>query len=113
MNWGLSESVITSIRGIFACFPLVTKAVIYGSRAKGNYKHGSDIDLTLFGAGLTMQDCATIAKALDDLLLPYCIDLSVYDNLILADIREHIDSVGQVFYEADANVQNLIHTSEG
>lgn len=75
-------------------YPAVERAVLYGSRAKGNYKPGSDIDLTLFGVGLTSRLCATIAEALDDLLLPYTIDLSVFAELKHPELEAHIQRVG-------------------
>ena len=49
MKYGLKESVIQQISAILARHPQVNQAILYGSRAKGNYKHGSDIDLTLRG----------------------------------------------------------------
>lgn len=99
MKFGLSDATLAKIHGVLAKHPRVQKAVIYGSRAKGNYQRGSDIDLTLYGAGLTYQDCAHIADELDELLLPYMIDLSVYDLLNHPDLQAHIQRVGQVFYQ--------------
>ena len=101
MNYGLPEATVEKICGVFARFREVEKAVLYGSRAKGNYKTGSDIDLTLYGEQLTSRLCATIASELDDLLLPYTIDLSVFDELNHAKLREHIERVGVVFYQRD------------
>ena len=101
MNYGLPEATVDKICGVFARFPEVERAVLYGSRAKGNYKTGSDIDLTLYGEQLTSRLCATIASELDDLLLPYTIDLSVFDELNHAKLREHIERVGVVFYQRD------------
>lgn len=75
MNHGLSDSTVAKIRGVLARFPAIDKAVLYGSRAKGNYRPGSDIDLTLQGAMLTPR---LLADALDELLLPYSIDLSLF-----------------------------------
>lgn len=98
-RFGLSESTIAKIKSVLAAFPEVEKAVLYGSRAKGHYKAGSDIDLTLFGAGLDQRKCAQIADAFDDLLLPYMIDLSVYALLHHPELEAHIQRVGQVFYE--------------
>jgi predicted nucleotidyltransferase len=98
MKYGLSQETIDNINGVLARFPQVEKAVLYGSRAKGNYKTGSDIDLTLYGVDLTHALCATVAEALDDLLLPYTVDLSIYDLLDNANLRDHIDRVGVVFY---------------
>ena len=98
MKYGLTQDTIDQISDVFAQFSVIEKAVLYGSRAKGDYKPGSDIDLTLFGANLTFATCASIEDALDDLLLPYKIDLSLFDQLDHAPLREHIARVGVPFY---------------
>lgn len=98
-KFGLSNKTIEKICEVFAGFPAIEKAVLYGSRAKGNFKAGSDIDLTLYGATLTKDLRSAIACALDDLMLPYTVDLSVFDTLNHAELKEHIESVGIVFYE--------------
>lgn len=49
MKYGLTQEIIEKIRSVYSRFPQIEKAVLYGSRAKGNYKTGSDIDLTLYG----------------------------------------------------------------
>lgn len=99
MKYGLPKTTIEKIRGVFARFPEIDKAVLYGSRAKGNYQAGSDIDLTLYGDALTPDLCDKIANELDDLLLPYTIDLSLFDELDHVKLREHIERVGVTFYE--------------
>jgi predicted nucleotidyltransferase len=58
LRFGLKESVIRKICSVLARYPQVEKAILYGSRAKGNYKNGSDIDLTLRG-GLAQRDCVS------------------------------------------------------
>lgn len=75
------------------------KAVLYGSRAKGNFKPGSDIDLTLFGEGPTSTQLGEIDEELDELLLPYQIDLSIFDQIENVKLHEHIERVGVVFYQ--------------
>lgn len=102
MKYGLPDATVTKICDVFARFPEIEKAVLFGSRAKGNYKAGSDIDLTLYGAQLTNNLCATIASELDDLLLPYTIDLSVFTEINHDKLREHIERVGVVFYQRDS-----------
>lgn len=99
MNHGLSDSTVAKIRGVLARFPAIDKALLYGSRAKGNYRSGSDIDLTLHGSTLTPRILADIADALDELLLPYSIDLSIFEQLNHAALRAHIERVGVVLYE--------------
>ena len=100
MKFGLPDSTFERICGVFADYPPVEKAVLYGSRAKGNYKNGSDIDLTLHGgADLTRSVLYRIMDGLDDLLLPYTIDLSIFSDISDADVVEHIQRVGVTFYE--------------
>ncbi len=98
-SFGLPQSTLDEMRAIFARHNKVTKVVVYGSRAKGNYRNGSDIDLTMFGKDLTFQDLSTIHNALDDSSNPYLVNLSIYNHLDNAKLREHIDRVGQVFYQ--------------
>lgn len=100
MKFGLPDSTIEKICGVFADYPPVEKAVLYGSRAKGNYKNGSDIDLTLHGdADLKLNTLYRIMDDLDDLLLPYTIDLSIFSDISEPDVIEHIQRVGVTFYE--------------
>ena len=99
MKYGLNDSTIEKIQHVLETFSEIDKVVLYGSRAKGNYRAGSDIDLTLFGAELNQQSCSTIAEALDDLLLPYTIDLSVFDQLKHPALEAHIERVGKMFYQ--------------
>ncbi|MFN6961574.1 MAG: nucleotidyltransferase domain-containing protein, partial [Rhodocyclaceae bacterium] len=78
-EFGLPETTVVTIRRIFAEFPAISKALIYGSRAKGNFRAGSDIDLTLFGPSLDLDMLGRIATQLDESPIPYQVDLSIYD----------------------------------
>lgn len=98
MKFGLSDLEVLKIISVFKNYPAIEKAVIYGSRAKGNYKPGSDIDLTLLGAKLTLEDLANIASDLDDLLLPYTMDLSLHAKLSHPELLDHIRRIGLDFY---------------
>lgn len=102
MKYGLPDATIEKICSVLARHAAVEKAVLYGSRAKGNFKPGSDIDLTLYGTALTSNECASIADELDDLLLPYSIDLSIFAEINNANLREHIERVGVIFYNRSA-----------
>jgi predicted nucleotidyltransferase len=100
MKYGLKDATIRKICAIFARYPQVEKAVLYGSRAKGNHKNGSDIDLTLYGnEDLTLNVLNKIMDELDDLLLPYTIDLSIFRDISDPDVIEHVERVGVMFYE--------------
>ena len=98
MNPGLPASTVAQIHGVLSRHPEVERAILYGSRAKGNFKPGSDIDLTLSGSGLDERIRGRIDEELDDLLLPWEMDLLQFDRITNPDLREHIDRVGQVFY---------------
>ncbi len=99
MKYGLKESYIQQIQSIFAEYSAIEKAILYGSRAKGNYRKGSDIDLTLVGQTLDFNLLIKIENKLDDLLLPYNIDLSILHKIENLDLIEHIERVGTIFYE--------------
>lgn len=96
--FGLPAMTVEKIGGVLARHPQVERAILYGSRAKGNHQHGSDIDLTLEGEGLAYDDLLGIMGELDDLLLPYTIDLSLFRMIDHEGLREHIQRVGQEFY---------------
>lgn len=104
MNHGLNTTTVNKIQTVFLHHPEIEKAVLYGSRAKGNYTTGSDIDLTLMGEALTADMQYEIFSELDELLLPYSIDLSLYAQLDHRALRQHIERVGVVLYARNAAV---------
>lgn len=95
---GLAPEVKQKIKTVLQTYPLIEKAVLYGSRAKGNFKTGSDIDLTLMGRDLSLSLLLQVENDLDELLLPYKIDLSIYSLLDNDNLKDHIQRVGIVFY---------------
>ncbi|MCF2494357.1 nucleotidyltransferase domain-containing protein [Dyadobacter chenhuakuii] len=97
--YGLSEKTIIAVQNVFRKYPNVEKVILYGSRAKGNFRNGSDIDLVLVGDKLTLTDQFRIETELDDLLLPYRIDLALYHQIENEDLVGHIDRMGMVFFE--------------
>lgn len=98
-DFGLEKKIILRIHEVFAGVPTVEQVIIYGSRAKGDYRPASDIDLTVKGVAVTWQDLQTIERKIDDLLLPYKADLSLYDHIDNENLIDHIKKVGKVFYE--------------
>lgn len=100
MPYGLSDETLARIRDVFAAHPEIEKAVLYGSRAKGNFRAGSDIDLCLAGEAVSLAQQLRIEAELDDLLLPYKIDLSRFHALDNPALVDHIERVGVTVYEA-------------
>jgi predicted nucleotidyltransferase len=98
MNTGLDNLDIKKIQSVLNLHPEIEKAVLFGSRAKGNYKPASDIDLTLVGDDLTLTIQQKIENELDDLLLPYKFDISIYHTITSNELIDHIERVGQIFF---------------
>jgi len=79
----------------------LSQAILYGSRALGNYKPSSDIDLSLKGGGIDLSLQIQIEFDLDDLMLPYKFDLSIYDKISNPEFLQHIDRMGKTMYQKD------------
>jgi predicted nucleotidyltransferase len=99
MKFGLSDKVIEEIQDVFRRHIEVEKVLIFGSRAKGNYRAGSDIDLAVIGNNIDYRLILKIGCEIDSLELLYGIDLLDYQSKKNTPIGEHIDRVGQIFYE--------------
>lgn len=99
MLFGLKQNTILSINSIFESHSSINEVIIYGSRAKGSNKPASDIDLTVKGDSIPMSLLNKISTELDDLLLPYTIDLSIYQHIENQELLNHIQRVGKVFYQ--------------
>jgi len=98
IRYGLADETLIRILSVFQTFPEIDQAILYGSRARGNYRSGSDIDLTFKGTELNLNVMNRVSMALEDLLLPYTFDLSIFHQISNPDLLEHIDRVGVLFY---------------
>lgn len=99
MKYGLSDKTLATLDSIFRKYPGVKQAVIYGSRAKGKYKRGSDIDLSLkTDMSFVHADLLRIGNDFDDSDIPYFVDVSIYEKLSNPDLKAHIDRVGKILY---------------
>ena len=94
-DFGLSPRVLGLIRGVLDRHPEIDRAIVYGSRAKGDYRTGSDIDLTLDAPQLTFSELLRIDSELDDLMLPYSFDLSLLKQIENPGLLGHIARVGK------------------
>ncbi len=100
MKFGLSDTVIRELQDVFRRHANIEKVLIFGSRSKGNYRAGSDIDLAVVGQGIDYNQLLAIQCEIDDLELLYSIDLLDYQKEKGTPIGDHIDRVAQIFYEA-------------
>jgi len=99
MKYGLKESVLGSVNDVFTKCPKIDKVLLYGSRVKGNYKKGSDIDLALVGENINIQDLHKILLELDELYLPYGFDLVIFEKIQNEDLVGHINRLGTTIYQ--------------
>jgi predicted nucleotidyltransferase len=98
--FGLKEADILTIQETFEMYPQITKAYIFGSRAKGNYKNGSDIDIAIKGENISFDIVIQIAGHLnEETLMPYHFDVLDYHSIQNDDLIKHIDRQGILFYE--------------
>lgn len=98
-RFGLRDDDMTAIIAVLARYPSVQTAVIFGSRAKGNYKVGSDVDIALQGEGMGDRVAADVAYQLnEETIMPYMFDVLNYHTITNPDLIAHIDRVGRPFY---------------
>ncbi len=112
MRWGLSEKTIAEVREFLAMCPEIEKAIVYGSRAKGRFRDGSDVDLTLIGETVTPKTLYKLSELLEDSYLPYRFDISILKFLDNPMLLEHIERVGQVFYAREAIAHESIAVAD-
>ncbi|WP_337841617.1 nucleotidyltransferase domain-containing protein [Rheinheimera sp.] len=98
-HFGLTSSQFQAIQQVLANTLNLEQAIIYGSRALGREKPGSDIDLMLVGEHFSHTDLLHLMNELDDLLTPYSFDLCRQQDISHPDLLEHIARVGQLFYQ--------------
>jgi predicted nucleotidyltransferase len=107
----LSDQTLANIVDIFFSVEELEQAILYGSRAKGNYRPGSDIDLTIKGSRLNQSILFNISEQLKQLALPYEIDLSIYSQINNASLIEHIDRAGIVLYQRSTDSPQIEHST--
>lgn len=97
-QFGLSTDVLSRIKAVFANHPEIDSVILYGSRAKGTFRPFSDIDITVVGENLNKNLITLLIFEIDDLLLPYMFDISIYSKISNPDVVDHIKRVGIPIY---------------
>ena len=96
---GLPPYVFESLGAVFREWPGIDRAILYGSRAKGNFRKGSDIDLCLEAGSMPIEDLLKLGGEIDDLMLPWKVDLALKHAIENPDLLAHIERVGVAVYE--------------
>jgi len=105
MMFGLKEKTITIIINEISRFKEIREAVVFGSRAKGNYKKGSDIDIAIKGDEITQDSVVKLSARLNqEAPIPYLIDVIHYEGITSLELVDHIDRVGKILYSANSSL---------
>ena len=101
-EFGLSEKSMETIRAIYGAFPQIALVIVYGSRAMGNFREGSDIDMAIIAdKPLSYDNLVQVAGAFDDSSLPYLVDVSDFSQIKSEPLKDHIRMRGKVLYERE------------
>ena len=98
MQFGLPDDVLPRVIAVLSGNRKIKRITLYGSRVMGKLRDGSDIDLCLDGDSLSLNDLAELEANIDDLLLPWKVDLTVRQQIDNPDLIAHIDRVGVILF---------------
>jgi predicted nucleotidyltransferase len=101
----LSEKELALMHEVFRAHPTIEQVVLFGSRAKGNARPASDVDLAIFGSLDDLQ-IETLTLDLDELPLPYKFDVISVETIRHPPFREHIDRVGIILFNRQETSQS-------
>lgn len=94
MIGGIAEAHWHLILDVFRKHPQISDIILYGSRAKGNFRQGSDIDIAIKGADIPSHVLTQIDLDYEDLYLPWTLDVRVYNDIRNDALKDHIDRIG-------------------
>ena len=97
--YGLPPQVLARLNAVFREWQQIDRVILYGSRAKGNFRTGSDIDLCLEADNMQIPDLLKLSGEIDDLLLPWKIDLALKHAIENPELLAHIERVGVPVYQ--------------
>ena len=109
---GLPKHVVENICNVFRDYPQINQVILYGSRAMGTYRPGSDIDLCLDAKPLGLTDLFSLETRIDDLMLPWKVDLSLMHSIDNPALLDHIHRVGIPFCDLRVKNQGRKHDSD-
>lgn len=105
-KFGLTERDMKTILSVFQSFPAVKTVYLFGSRAKGNYRLGSDVDLAIMNKGVDSTTLSRLIGEFEESNLPYNIDLVDFTKLAKQEFIDHINRVGIPFFKQGEMVES-------
>jgi len=101
MRYGLDDNILNSINEVFKKYGDIKKVILFGSRAKGSHKKGSDVDIAIVSKGMDLKTLHKIENEIDDMMMPYIFDIKIYHNIKNSNLLEHINRIGKTIYKKD------------
>ena len=99
-KYGIAQNSYKLILEAFKKFKEIEKVVLFGSRAMGNYKAGSDIDLALYGETVNLNTISKLSSLLnEELPIPYQIDILSHQQIKAKALKDHIENEGHIIYQ--------------
>ena len=98
-KYGIPESDLDALLSELKKNSEINEIILFGSRAKGTFRNGSDIDIALKGRNLKLNDILDAISVVDKLLLPYKLDLVIYTRIEEPALIEHINRVGKILFK--------------
>lgn len=95
MKFGLKERYYEELKALYFLFPNIDEVIIFGSRARGDYREYSDIDIAIKGE-LTKLEIALIREHLEESKIPYVTDVVEYEKIVDKAFKDEIDREGIV-----------------
>ncbi len=102
MDFGLPKGRRERIIEVLVRFSSIKEVIVFGSRALGTSKLGSDLDFAIIGDNITYTDLLRLQRALDELPYGYSYDILDYNKIELPALKMHIDNFGVSFYKKQA-----------
>lgn len=104
MNYGIKDDYWKRLETVFVSHKNIEKVILYGSRAKGTNRMYSDVDIVLVGEKINNREYCELVQEIDDLLLPFIFDISVYHSIKDSNLIESINRTGVIIYENNSLV---------
>ncbi len=97
-KFGLSQKSLSEVIGVFRNYMEIDEAKLFGSRAMGNFKNGSDIDIAILGDAISLSLILKLKNDFEESSLPYFVDIVNYNSISNPELKRHIDQNGITLY---------------
>ena len=100
MKYGLSAEIINQLQTVFQGYADIESVYMFGSRAAGTFRDGSDIDLAVIAPAMTDSTFTALWNEVDALPLVFKVDCIHFEQLENKVLKKKILEQGVQFYPA-------------